>query len=359
VNAGPAQQAVPAAAGAPPPAAKPRVLEYDVARCLALLTLHVTGIAHLRAPQLGWPWVLNRALIDYAAPMLLVVAGALSWTPARLRGARSYGRYLLARGWRVLPAYLVFSAVFWAYSLWLGGALKTAWAYLELLVTGLTFYHLWFVPTVIVVYLVAPLGAAVVKRHPLLVLVLVYAVSFAVVKALDVSHLSWLDSRMQRSILTTFRYLPYAAWGAVYAWSGTVRRNMRRWWPGIVAGGVALGYGLSRLQLDSTVMVSLKTMRAGMVCLAVLGMCAAISEAWPKVAAAARAAAPLTYVIYLVHALFLALIDHLLTTTASEAFIGQTWFVLAVYLAILLPSAAVAWVWVLGEKALSAKRSAG
>jgi surface polysaccharide O-acyltransferase-like enzyme len=337
------------------------VLEYDVARCLALLavlTLHVTGIAHLRAPQLEWPWLLNRGLIDYAAPMLLVVAGALSWTPARLTGARSYGRYLLARGWRVLPAYLLFSAAFWLYSIWLGGALKTAAAYLELLVTGLTFYHLWFVPTVIVVYLVAPAGAAAVKRHPLLALALVYAVSFVVIKVVDVPHFALLDSRMQRFILTTSRYLPYAAWGAVYAWSEPVRRFMRRWWPVIVAGGVALGFWLARVSLDSTVAVSLKTMRAGVVCLAVLGMCATASAAWPRIARTAHGAAPLTYVIYLVHALFLAIIDHVLTTTGSEALIGRTWLVLAVYVAILLPSAGVAWVWVLGEKQLAAKRSA-
>lgn len=349
-----------AVADAIPAPARAHVREYDVARCLAILAvlaLHVTAIAHLRAPQLGWPWLVNRGLIDYAAPMLLVVAGALSWTPARLTGPPSYGRYLLARAMRVVPAYVVFSAVFWLYSIWLGSAPKPVSVYLELLLTGLSFYHLWFVPTVMLVYVVAPLGAAAVERHPLLLLALVYAVSFAVIKVVDVPHFAWLDSRMQRFVLTTFRYLPYASWGAVYAWSEPVRRIARRWWPAVVTAGVALGWWLARVPLDSTVAVSLKTMRAGIVCLALLGLFAAAAELWPKVARAAGDLAPLTYVIYLVHALFLAIIDHALTTTGSEALIGRTWFVLAVYVAVLLPSAGVAWVWTTGEKRLSTRRA--
>jgi fucose 4-O-acetylase-like acetyltransferase len=349
---------VSSAAASPDAGSDARVASFDIARVVAILAvivLHVTATAYTRAPSVLWPWVLNRSLIDYAAPMLLVVAGALSWSPKRLRSGE-YGRYMAARAVRVLVPYVAWAVIYLWYRSLLGAAHRDVLGYLELILTGLAWYHLWFVPAVMAVYVVAPVGAALARRHPVLALAAAYALSFAVILLLDAPEPLLVSHQVQRSILTTARYFPYAAWGALYAWSPGLRDGLRRFWPVALGVGVAAGYVMS-VPIGSPIMTAwVRTVPIGLVELGLLGAFAVLASAWPRLAAGAAAFAPLVFVLYLSHAAPLRFIDDAVAARSPQLF-GQAWFVCLLFAVVTAVGALTALVWVRAERRVTGRRA--
>lgn len=338
-----AEKAGGAAASAAPPSS--RVAAFDIARVLAIasvLALHVTAFTHTNAPQLAWAWVLNRSLIGYAAPVLLAVAGALSWTPSRLREG-DFVPYLLARSKRVLVPYGIWAV---GYLMFLAATgqppASSLGGYALLFVTGLAYYHLWFVPAVMLVYVLAPAGARAAAKHPAFVLLVGYGVAIAVVAMLRLPH-PWLNWRVERALFTTFRYLPYAAWGALFATWPALRAGLRRWWP--LAAAVAVAIALMLAPTEGDLALWGKTTGAGLMILAVLGACSVLGERWRAADRAAEGLSPLTYVIYLSHAMLLAAMVSAIAAQGRLALFGETWFVVALYAATAVSSGAVAWAW--------------
>jgi surface polysaccharide O-acyltransferase-like enzyme len=335
-----------------------RVACFDIARVAAIaavIALHVTATAYTRAPSVLWPWVLNRALIDYAAPMLLVIAGALSWSPKRLRQG-DYGRYMAARAFRVLLPYVTWAVFYLWYKSLLGAAHRDVFGYAELVFTGLAWYHLWFVPAVMAVYVVAPAGAALARRHPVLVIAAAYAVSFVIILVVDVPEPLLISPEVQRSILTTARYFPYAAWGALYAWSPRLRVGLRRLWPVAIGVGVAAGYVMT-VPFGSAVMTAwVRTLPIGLVEVGLLGAFTALASAWPRLSEGAAALAPLVFVLYLSHAAPLRLIDDVVAARAPQLF-GQAWFVGVLFAVVVATGSLTALAWVRAERMSAARRT--
>ena len=336
-----------------------RVPEFDLARVLAIaavIALHVTAIAHRYAPELAWAWALNRALISYAAPVLLIVAGALSWNEKRLGGRDGFGGYLAARARRVLVPYLIWAAGYLALNAALGvTAAATPLGYLELVVTGLAYYHLWFVPAVLLVYVAAPLGARLAKRHPLLPLVAAYALAYVVIRLVDLPDVSWLSYRSERAIVTSARYFPYAAWGALYAWSPLVRAWSRRMWPLVAAAAIAGAVALAGA--DGAIAAGLRTVGVGALGLSVLGACAVLGSRWPASDRGAARLAPLVYVVYLAHPMVLALGVLALDRAGRTGVLGRSWAVVALYAGAVALGGAIAWLWDRVGRAIARPRS--
>ncbi|MEM6552657.1 MAG: acyltransferase family protein [Planctomycetota bacterium] len=150
--------------------ANDRALYLDVLRVVAILcvvTVHVSDSIvwastwYVDDPSYWWAGNIYNAAAKIGVPLFVMVSGALLLHSKR---ADHPLRFLRRRFWRLLPAFIIWSA---AYSLW------TAYIYddsftisksLQAFADGGTYYHLWFIYMISVLYLITPMLRPMIER---------------------------------------------------------------------------------------------------------------------------------------------------------------------------------------------------
>lgn len=167
--------------GAPKPARK-RVIAYDILRVFAAITV-VT--IHVWAPYMKTagpfepmsPSSLFSQGLHYAVPMFTFLAGVLSWGTVWTSGKGAYANFLRRRFLIVGVPYLAWCVIFYFLRPFADqgqipdNVFAMAWQFIELVVSGRMWYHLYFVPMILVLYLLTPLASRAVRKAPELFLV--------------------------------------------------------------------------------------------------------------------------------------------------------------------------------------------
>ena len=213
-----------------------RVPGYDVLRVVsmvAVVAIHCLMVLRATAGPSS-PVVLLNTLLHFAVPLFFFVSGALVWGRYAGRTLEDYAHFLRRRTVVVIAPYLAWSSMYL-----LIAAARGYWPYWlthspALLLTGRSWYHLYFIPVLVFFYVLTPLIAPLARRYPELLLIAAYAarlflmdpvtrvasavggpllVTFAVVATTHASHMAlgaWFAARKDAVIPTLRRAWPLA-----------------------------------------------------------------------------------------------------------------------------------------------------
>jgi len=218
-----------------------RTVEFDYVRILAaaaVVFIHAaaTAVARLDSGDVWNPLFLLRNYATFSVPAFIFISGALVWTKPPASGGRAYVRFLGHRLRAVVPAYLIWSAVYWLITYsgygWEkrgtgggAGALGFIWQ----VVTGTAWVHLYFVPLVVLIYAITPPAAKLIFRSRSGALAVSIALALVwILVAPTFAHVPGVEVAGR-----LFGYMPFAVCGAWYE----LRRQER------VASGMGVGRG--------------------------------------------------------------------------------------------------------------------
>lgn len=294
--------------------------EYDLARIVSIsLVVLIHVVAPYVAPEaqrLGHPGLINLLSreLRFAVPMFVMLTGALLWSRP-FGGALSWRGFFTRRFKVVLAPYVVWSALYVSVGLRLG--IKQIPSFNQVvrdIVLGTTWYHLYFVPVIIGVYLFTPVARVLARRgmHWLLLA----ATACGMVVPIEIRHLDLKPPLVGALIALVATFLPYAAAGAWYASAdGVSLRLVRQGWPALLLGGLLLRgwYTLSAdvssyPYLDSALTIAMNVLPS----LGLLGLALFVLGWRPLLGPAAAPWAACVFGVYLSHPLVLLAIDRIM-----------------------------------------------
>jgi surface polysaccharide O-acyltransferase-like enzyme len=196
-----------------------RHASYDVIRLTAMagvVAIHVLAAGLASALATGsirfWLLVPDRALNDLCVPAFLFLTGALVWRPSTTHGAAWWRRRLEV----VFIPYLAWTFVYLGVGVardgWPGLAAFAQRSVVAVL-TGNGWFHLYFPPLLVIVYLLRAPAARLV-RHPALLLVVTLAAQALLAVVFHTVRMPQPAALMLTNFLTL---LPYASLGGWYA----------------------------------------------------------------------------------------------------------------------------------------------
>lgn len=321
-----------------PNRAQQRIVAYDALRVFAIVT--VVGIHTLMpyreiAPDASAVRVLDD-LLHYAVPLFVFISGALLWSRPWQGGPGAYRTFIARRVSLIGAPYVAWSTVF------LGLRYVTEPTPLAevpgLLLSGHTWYHLYFVPMLLTFYLVTPLASRLAIRAPAAFVAGAYlarivagpAVAAAVGEVLGEYGWAWATHVMT--------HLPHMALGAWFALRlGVLPSWLRRSWPLLLALGTAV---LAAASVGATADLALPLRRLvyplGMAA-TVLGFALAAFAFESTLERATRLivrGSALAFGVYFVHPLFLLAIDGVVSAGPGMGVWRQPWMPLGVFAAV-------------------------
>jgi surface polysaccharide O-acyltransferase-like enzyme len=315
--------------------ARERIVEFDLLRWVAIaavVLIHATAPG-VRSGVTGVLPVLNQA-VRFAVPAFVFMAAGLAWARPPARGG--YGRYLLARARTVVVPYAVFSLVYTAVATrGAGGASGFAKAALFQLVTGSAWPHLYFVPIVVTVYVLAPLAARAAGAAPGLCFVVAWVLTLA--GSRYVGDLGPMVTPWANALL----YAPYAFAGAWYVLRhSSASAAMRRSWPAVLVVGMLME--AARAPAPADVAGAAYVNAADLLAIAGLaGACAALARSAPRAAEWAERTHRLVYGVYLLHPLLVYAVVRLALRFDASAWLGSLAVVAIVWAIVLATSVSV------------------
>ena len=298
----------------------------------AVVLIHVLAFA-FNAVRFAPPVALQahfddlRALsqaLRWAVPSFALLTGVLVWGRPWNGGFAKYVDFLRRRAMVVALPYLVWSCVYYVLRPSVMGVhlppgrIAWFWDFLNKLVDGTVWFHLYFVPIVLVLYLLTPPAAKLARLSPEAFVLGVVALSLAwrvTFFAQAATYVPW--GALLNNVIA---YAPYAAMGAWIAVRKDLVRKVLMWtWPLLLAGGL---YGLWQIgaktlrftdadrlaDLAMHLPVRLRYESLGMLIgfaavLGMLGLAWFVSGRWGRMDRAIESMYPASFGIYLVHPL--------------------------------------------------------
>lgn len=286
-----------------------RVLAYDALRAFAIVTvvaIHTLMPFRDILPDTAPVRVLDD-LLHYAVPLFVFISGALVWARPWRGGEGAYRDFMRKRAAVIGLPFLAWSAIFLALRF---ATEPTPIAETPgLLLSGHTWYHLYFVPMLLTFYLFTPAASRIAQRSPELLVVGAYLLrtvagpSIATVTGDLLGEYGW---SWATHVMTHLPHMALGAWFAVRypGWPSWVRRT----WPLLLALGTVV-LTLASLGVTSDLPVwARRLVYPGGMAATVLGF-ALLSftlEPWlEKRSASVVRAGALAFGVYFVHPLFL------------------------------------------------------
>jgi surface polysaccharide O-acyltransferase-like enzyme len=312
---------------------------------VVVVAIHAFTVA-LAAPQglVAWRGSMAMQLTFWVAtPAFAFLTGALVWTMTPPRTLGDYRRFFLRRASIVLVPFLVWSVVYIVFARPLPRA-ATAAALLAFavdsarrLVLGTAWYHLYFVPVVVQLYLWAPLVSRFARRFPaaLLAAAVLLGGLHGYVPAAPSPHLVGLRT----AFVAFVWFLPFAAAGAWYsALRPRLEPLLARAWPLLLASGLLVRWRdlAGRFMPEPFSQRSLEIAYMLAVLFGLLGALEALRRVAPLLQPAARALASTSFTVYLAHPLLLLYLQRSLTSLGADRLWGYPAFAFAVIAGLVL-----------------------
>ena len=253
--------------------------------------------------------------LRWAVPSFALLTGALVWGRPWRGGRGAYRDFLMRRATVVAVPYVLWVTLYYLLRPsiegrpWPQGGLGPVGAdFLGRMLEGTAWFHLYFVPVVLALYILTPLASRVAHLTPegLVVGLAAFATAWVAFRWGQ----PWLVGPWKTLLDNVIRYAPFAALGALLAIRQAIARRVLRWtWPPLLAGGL---YGLWRVGanramywggFDRSLLGLLVTMAA---VLGVLGLCWLVSGRWALADRAVGSLYPVSFGVYLVHPLVIA-----------------------------------------------------
>lgn len=151
-----------------------RSIELDTARVVAMLgvvlihtsSLFITAESSITLGGMNLAFYLNQAT-RFAVPLFVLISGAALGFSRQ----ESYARFLRRRCVRLIPAYLVWSLIYYVYGLLTTKSAFSVFEFAGILLRGGASSHLYFIVLILQFYLLAPLLRRWVQRMPAAALV--------------------------------------------------------------------------------------------------------------------------------------------------------------------------------------------
>lgn len=311
---------------------RPRLLQYDILRLMAMfgvVLIHVTATAMGSGPGnvAGAPlWLLRpNQLVRWAVPAFAFLTGSLMWTRHIPLHTKDLVSFFRRRFLVVVVPYLLWAATYFVIGRKIGQGPSAKlpaglWPRLvvafDLVVQGKVWYHLYFIPVVLMLYAVAPAVSPLARRLPWLLAGVSVAASVLLVDVVTryvVNH-----ANIRELSLLLLIYVPYAAFGAWYA---VDRERWDRWltkvWPLLLAVGVGLHWAEVSGRLTRMSPVASREFRIAYMQLTILGLLGLAVAVTPLLHRRGRSLADASrwsYGVYLSHPLLITAAQAVLAT---------------------------------------------
>jgi len=316
-----------------------RIVAYDALRVFAIVT--VVAI-HTLMPYRDYlpataPVRVFDDLLHYAVPLFVFISGVFVWGRDIAPGWSGYTTFLARRVSVVLVPFVAWSALYMAIlALQQPSALAPTRA-VGLILTGHTWYHLYFIPMLLTFYLLTPVATRIRAFSPELLVIGCYALrilagpEIASLARMVAGDLGWAFATH------VVIHLPHMALGA---WFAVRQHRLPRNALLIVVllvGGTAILYAAS-VGMTAALAGPLRRLvfPVGMAA-TVVGLALAALRLEPIFERRTRtivAASALAFGVYFVHPLFLLGVDELVARYAAAGLWSQPWFPLTVFVSV-------------------------
>lgn len=322
-----------------------RILAYDALRVFAILS--VIGIHTLMPYRIfvpdHTPVRVFDDLLHYAVPLFVFISGVFAWGRPLSEKPGAFRDFLVRRGRVVLVPFAAWSLLYFALLVWQEGWPGLARS-VALLLTGHTWYHLYFVPMLLAFYLLTPIASRLSKVSPELLLAVCYGFRIAFGPAFATLLRAWFGDLGWQFATHIATHLPHMALGAWFAlrYEATPRRTRRAWPLMLIVGTAILTAASLGLHADLPLVLRRLVYPLGMAA-TVLGMAYGAREAEPwleaddRASGAILAAAPLAFNVYFVHPLLLLVFFQAVPATTGSLW-EQAWFAVVIYAAVVAGS---------------------
>lgn len=343
-----------------------RIVAYDAMRAFAIVT--VVGI-HTLMPyrELVAPTAAVRVfddLLHYAVPLFVFMSGALLWSRPWHGGPGAYHTFLIRRAAVIGAPYLAWSALFLALR---AATEPVQWAELPgMLLSGHTWYHLYFVPMLLTFYLLTPVSARMAQRWPGISVLAAYALRIVPETPVAERVGAVLGNPGWAWATHVVTHLPHMALGAWFAltyprWPAWTRRS----WPLLLAAGtVVLTAASLGMFADWSLYARRLVYPIGMA-VTVIGFALLAFELEPWLERASTfftRAGALAFGVFFVHPLFLEIVFRLAERgPGARVWLRAPWLAVATFVSVTALSFASAWLlsrhrstaWLVGLRASS------
>ncbi|MGB3222466.1 MAG: acyltransferase family protein [Desulforhopalus sp.] len=145
-----------------------RLLWVEILKLLAIfgvIILHVSAsfLVPFENSREWWIGNIYDSLSRWCVPLFVMVSGSLLLPGA---GKKSLRWFLLKRVRKILIPFLIWSAVYFLYRIYIKGDNLVLFQFFPMLLTEPIYYHLWFIYMLIVLYLFAPAAGSFLNRAP-------------------------------------------------------------------------------------------------------------------------------------------------------------------------------------------------
>lgn len=316
-----------------------RILAYDALRVFAIVTVVAIHTLMPYRDLLG-PTAPVRVLDDllhYAVPLFVFISGVFAWGRPLPQEPGAYVTFLRRRGSVILLPYLAWSAVYLALLALQGTQQLTPVRVAGLLLSGHTWYHLYFIPMLLTFYLLTPLANRISGRSPELLVIVCYAIRILVGPEIANVFRTALGDLGWSYAIHIVTHLPHMALGA---WFYARRNAIPRSWS-LAIGLLALGTGIllaASLGWSADLPVLARRlfyptgMAATVIGLALLALL--LEPRLGRVEEPLMAASALAFGVYFVHPLFLLGVDEAVASVADPSIWLRPWFAVAVFAAV-------------------------
>ena len=320
---------------------------YDLMRLCAMVAVVATHVLMVyRVPGAPVSAVsLIDMLLHFAVPVFFFVSGALVWGRYKGRGATEYGFFLRRRAITIAAPYVAWSALYLAIASFRGDWVYWVTRTPMLMLTGKAWYHLYFVPVLLLFYLLTPIAAPLVSRWPEVAVAAAFLARLTLVQPV-----TELAAQIGGPMLVTFTatavtHLSLMVLGAWFARRRTtVLPILSTWWPALILLGAALliGKALSAFDAASLRLLARTVIPLGMA-LIVLGLTGAAfrMRLSSRHAAVSAELAAYSFGVYFIHPVFVLAWSAVVTATGASLLWNSAWFAVLSVSAITAVSLAV------------------
>lgn len=155
---------------------KKRIYEYDIVRTIATLSVivvHISAMAIMGfeaySPHSIMTIFINR-LLKFTTPVFVYLAGSLIHESYKNKPFK-YGHFVISRSKRILIPYVLVSLMYYGLLTYLSRGTLSLSTFVTQTVTGSVQYHLYFIPIIIQLYLLTPVFLVLKKKVPTQVLI--------------------------------------------------------------------------------------------------------------------------------------------------------------------------------------------